>query len=230
MLSTSISRRQPQPRRKQPGPRAHGVVFSSHHFAYVCDIGLDRVYSYDSMPRRGRWHPLIPICRAARRLGPATAADHRTADFSIWLARAFSLSVFAVDNGHLREMQSRSDRHRRLTGSIRRRDILLRYSRHVPVRLKPRAWQYRGVRHRPRREAVRRRTRGVWRSHAAQLLDRPDRAVRVFVESGHGEPRRPAHRPRDGPVDADRSAGSASQSGLGRLRPKVVSAFRRTVG
>src|SRR4051794_18696304 len=32
---------------RQPGPRAHGVVFSKDSkFAYVAELGLDRVYSY----------------------------------------------------------------------------------------------------------------------------------------------------------------------------------------
>ena len=67
---------QPQPPSKQPGPRAHGVVFSSDsRFAYVADIGLDRVLQLS--PRRceaddGAARPAV--CRAAGRFGAATAA------------------------------------------------------------------------------------------------------------------------------------------------------------
>jgi 6-phosphogluconolactonase len=52
---------QPQPPSKQPGPRAHGVVFSSDsRFAYVADIGLDRVYSYRLDATKRTMAPIDP--------------------------------------------------------------------------------------------------------------------------------------------------------------------------
>ena len=39
---------------RQPGPRAHGVVFSKDsRFAFVAELGLDRVYSYRVDPANG---------------------------------------------------------------------------------------------------------------------------------------------------------------------------------
>lgn len=100
---------QPQPPSKQPGPRAHGVVFSSDsRFAYVADIGLDRVYSYRLDAAKRTMAPLDPpyVAQPAGS-GPRRLQLHPNGRF-LYLARESDshVSVFAVDKGRLREMQS----------------------------------------------------------------------------------------------------------------------------
>jgi 6-phosphogluconolactonase len=96
---------------RQPGPRAHGVVFSKDsRFAYVAELGLDRVYSYrldtatrtmtpfdppyvslkgGSGPRRLQLHPN----------GKLLYVNHETDS---------AVSVFEVNGGSLKEIQSLS--------------------------------------------------------------------------------------------------------------------------
>ena len=95
---------QPQPPSKQPGPRAHGVVFSSDsRFAYVADIGLDRVYSYRLDAVKRTMAPLDPpyVAQPAGS-GPRRLQMHPNGRF-LYLARESDsqVSVFAVDNGRL---------------------------------------------------------------------------------------------------------------------------------
>jgi 6-phosphogluconolactonase len=46
---------------RQPGPRAHGVVYSRDaRFAYVAELGLDRVYSYRISPAKRTMTPMDP--------------------------------------------------------------------------------------------------------------------------------------------------------------------------
>lgn len=100
---------QPQPPSKQPGPRAHGVVFSSDsRFAYVADIGLDRVYSYRLNPSTRTMAPLDPpyVTQPAGS-GPRRLQLHPN-DKILYLARETDshVAVFAIDNGCLKENQS----------------------------------------------------------------------------------------------------------------------------
>jgi len=100
---------QPTPPSRQPGPRAHGVVFSSDSkFAYVADIGLDRVYSYRLDAAHRTMTPLDPpyVTQTAGS-GPRRLQLHPNGMF-LYLARETdsSVTVFAVDNGHLKEIQN----------------------------------------------------------------------------------------------------------------------------
>ena len=100
---------QPQPPSKQPGPRAHGVVFSSDsRFAYVADIGLDRVYSYRLDAAKRTMAPIDPpyVAQPAGS-GPRRLQLHPNGRF-LYLARESDshVSVFEVDNGRLKEIQS----------------------------------------------------------------------------------------------------------------------------
>ncbi len=100
---------QPTPPSKQPGPRAHGVVFSSDsRYAYVADIGLDRVYSY-SLDAAGRtMAPLDPpFVSVAAGSGPRRLQLHPNGRF-LYLTRETDskVSVFTVRDGHLTEIQS----------------------------------------------------------------------------------------------------------------------------
>jgi 6-phosphogluconolactonase len=100
---------QPTPPSRQPGPRAHGVVFSKDsRFAYVADIGLDRVYSYRLDVDSRKITPLDPpyVTQTAGS-GPRRLQLHPNGKL-LYLARETdsSVSVFAVDNGHLKEIQN----------------------------------------------------------------------------------------------------------------------------
>jgi 6-phosphogluconolactonase len=100
---------QPQPPSKQPGPRAHGVVFSSDsRFAYVADIGLDRVYSYRLDAAKRTMAPLKPayVTQPAGS-GPRRVQLHPNGKF-LYLVRETDshVAVFAVDEGRLQEIQS----------------------------------------------------------------------------------------------------------------------------
>ena len=100
---------QPQPPSKQPGPRAHGVVFSSDsRFAYVADIGLDRVYSYRLDTAKRTMVPIEPpyVTQPAGS-GPRRLQLHPNDRFLYLVRESDShVSVFEVDNGRLKEIQS----------------------------------------------------------------------------------------------------------------------------
>jgi 6-phosphogluconolactonase len=100
---------QPQPPSKQPGPRAHGVVFSSDgRFAYVADIGVDRVYSYRVDGAKRTMAPLDPpYITQPSGSGPRRLQLHPK-DTILYLARETDshVVVFAVNDGRLREIQT----------------------------------------------------------------------------------------------------------------------------
>ena len=100
---------QPTPPSRQPGPRAHGVVFSGDSkFAYVADIGLDRVYSYRLDLARRTMTPLDPpYVTQTPGSGPRRLQLHPNGRF-LYLTRETdsSVTVFEVDNGHLKEIQN----------------------------------------------------------------------------------------------------------------------------
>lgn len=99
----------PQAPSKQPGPRAHGVVFSSDsRFAYAADIGLDRVYGYRLDAAKRTMAPLDPpYVTVPAGSGPRRLQLHPN-DRLLYLARESDshVTVFAVDNGRLKEIQS----------------------------------------------------------------------------------------------------------------------------
>ena len=119
---------QPQPPSKQPGPRAHGVVFSSDsRFAYVADIGLDRVYSYRLDAGKRSMAPLDPPYVAQ----PAGSGPRRLQlnpkDNILYVNRETDsrVSVFAVDKGNLKEIQSISTLPDGFVGSSTTAEILI---------------------------------------------------------------------------------------------------------
>jgi 6-phosphogluconolactonase len=92
----------------QPGPRAHGIVFSpDNRFMFVAELGLDRVYSYRFDVRGPTLTPLDPpfisthAGAGPRRVqispdGRFLFVDHETDS---------EVSVFAINQGHLSEIQ-----------------------------------------------------------------------------------------------------------------------------
>jgi 6-phosphogluconolactonase len=100
---------QPQLPSKQPGPRAHGVVFSADsRFAYVADIGLDRVYSYGLDSTGRTMAPLEPpYVPQPAGSGPRRLQLHPNGKL-LYLVRETDshVAVFAVNAGRLKEIQA----------------------------------------------------------------------------------------------------------------------------
>ena len=94
---------------RQPGPRAHGVVFSKDsRFAYVAELGLDRVYSYRLDPIKRTMTPFDPpyvVLKGGS--GPRRLQLHPTGRFLYVNHETDSaVSVFEVNGGSLKEIQS----------------------------------------------------------------------------------------------------------------------------
>ena len=119
---------QPQPPSKQPGPRAHGVVFSSDsRFAFVADIGLDRVYSYRLDAAKRAMAPVEPpyVAQPAGS-GPRRLQLHPN-DKVLYLVRETDsrVAVFAIDDGRMKEIQALSTLPPEYTGTNTTAEILL---------------------------------------------------------------------------------------------------------
>jgi 6-phosphogluconolactonase len=96
---------------RQPGPRAHGVVFSKDaRFAYVAELGLDRVYSYSIDPARRRMTPVEPPYVTLKGgSGPRRLQLHPNGRFLYVNHETDSMvSVFQVQGGGLKEIQALS--------------------------------------------------------------------------------------------------------------------------
>jgi 6-phosphogluconolactonase len=96
---------------RQPGPRAHGVVFSKDaRYAYVAELGLDRVYSYRIDPAKRTMTPLDPPYASLKGgSGPRRLQLHPNGRFLYVNHETDSMvSVFDVHDGHLKEIQALS--------------------------------------------------------------------------------------------------------------------------
>ena len=97
---------------KQPGPRAHGVVFSQDgKWAYVAQLGLDRVYTYRVDPAARKVTPAEPpfVTMKAGGSGPRRLQLHPSGKFLYVNHETDSqVSVFAVDGASLTHMQTLS--------------------------------------------------------------------------------------------------------------------------
>jgi 6-phosphogluconolactonase len=96
---------------RQPGPRAHGVAFSrDSRFAYVAELGLDRVYSYRLDSSRRTMTPFDPpYVNLKGGSGPRRAQLHPSGTFLYVNHETDSaVSVFEVSGGRLNEIQSLS--------------------------------------------------------------------------------------------------------------------------
>jgi len=94
---------------RQPGPRAHGVVFSKDsRFAFVAELGLDRVYSYRVDPATPSMAPLDPAYVSIKAgSGPRRLQLHPNGRFLYVNHETDSMvSVFEVSSGRLKEIQS----------------------------------------------------------------------------------------------------------------------------
>ena len=95
---------------KQPGPRAHGVVFSKDgRWAYVAQLGLDRVYTYRVDPLKRTFAPAEPpfATMNAGGSGPRRLQLHPNGRFLYVNHETDSkVSVFAVSGASVRQMQA----------------------------------------------------------------------------------------------------------------------------
>ncbi len=94
-----------------PGPHTHGVVFSQDgRFAYVAELGLDRVYSYRVDAARRAVTPADPAYVDVKPgSGPRRLQLHPNGRFLyVNLETTSAVSVFTVNDGHLKEIQSLS--------------------------------------------------------------------------------------------------------------------------
>jgi 6-phosphogluconolactonase len=95
----------------QPGPRAHGVVFSrDSRFAYVAELGLDRVYSYRLATAGRTMTPFDPPYVSLKGgSGPRRLQLHPNGKFLYVNHETDSaVSVFEVNGGSLKAIQSLS--------------------------------------------------------------------------------------------------------------------------
>jgi 6-phosphogluconolactonase len=97
---------------RQPGPRAHGVVFSKDSkFAYVAELGLDRVYGYRLDAAKRAMTPADPpyVLMNKAGSGPRRLQLHPNGKFLYVNHETDSaVSVFEVNGGNLKQIQTLS--------------------------------------------------------------------------------------------------------------------------
>jgi 6-phosphogluconolactonase len=100
-------------RERQQGPHPQGVTFSpDNNFAFVCDLGLDRVMTYRFDPRAGKLAPHEPpFTRLKPGAGPRHMVFHPNGKFAYVINELDStITAFAYDAkaGTLQERQTLS--------------------------------------------------------------------------------------------------------------------------
>ena len=97
---------------KQPGPRAHGIVFSTDgRWAYVAQLGLDRVYTYRVDPEKRTFAPADPPFVQLKEAGsgPRRLQLHPNGRFLYVNHETDSkVSVFDVNGARLNQIQTLS--------------------------------------------------------------------------------------------------------------------------
>jgi 6-phosphogluconolactonase len=97
---------------RQPGPRAHGIVFSKDgRLVYVAELGLDRVYVYRVDPVKRTASPAAPpfVTMNAGGSGPRRLQLHPNGRFLYVNHETDSkVSVFTVDGARLNQIQTLS--------------------------------------------------------------------------------------------------------------------------
>jgi 6-phosphogluconolactonase len=97
---------------RQPGPRAHGIVFSKDgRFVYVAELGLDRVYVYRIDPVKRTAMPADPpfVTMNAGGSGPRRLQLHPNGKFLYVNHETDSkVSVFEVNGARLNQVQTLS--------------------------------------------------------------------------------------------------------------------------
>jgi 6-phosphogluconolactonase len=106
---------------KQPGPRAHGIAFSKDgRWAYVAQLGLDRVYSYRIDVAKRTMTPADPpfVTMNAAGSGPRRLQLHPNGKFLYVNHETDSkVSVFEVNGAGLKQIQTLSTLPADFTGN-----------------------------------------------------------------------------------------------------------------
>ena len=106
---------------KQPGPRAHGIVFSKDgRWAYVAQLGLDRIYTYRVDPAKRTFAPADPpfVTMNAAGSGPRRVQLHPNGKFLYVNHETDSkVSVFEVNGASLTQIQTLSTLPAGFTGN-----------------------------------------------------------------------------------------------------------------
>lgn len=98
----------PLSQRQTSGAHTHGLVFSKDRkFAFVADLGLDRIYTYHFDAAKGQMSPFDPpFITVAAGSGPRRLQLHPNGRFLYVNHETDSkVSVFAVSGGNLKEIQ-----------------------------------------------------------------------------------------------------------------------------
>ena len=194
---------------KQPGPRAHGVVFSKDgRWAYVAQLGLDRVYSYRIDPANRKMTPADPpfVTMNAGGSGPRRLQLHPNGKFLYVNHETDSkVSVFEVNGANLKQIQTLSTLPADYKGNNSTAEIQIDQTG---------KWLY--VTNRghdsmahyavdpEQRHADARRSHSFRRPHAAQHHDRSNQPVPDCGEPERRKHRRLSHRSEDREPDANR--------------------------
>jgi 6-phosphogluconolactonase len=97
---------------KQPGPKAHGIVFSKDsRFVYVAELGLDRLYAYHVDPVKRTARPADPpfVTMNTGGSGPRRLQLHPNGKFLYVNHETDSkVSVFEVSGANLKQIQTLS--------------------------------------------------------------------------------------------------------------------------
>jgi 6-phosphogluconolactonase len=97
---------------RQPGPRAHGIVFSKDsRFVYVAELGLDRLYVYHVDPAKRTVRPADPpfVTMNTGGAGPRRLQLHPNGKFLYVNHETDSkVSVFEVNGASLKQIQTLS--------------------------------------------------------------------------------------------------------------------------
>jgi 6-phosphogluconolactonase len=105
---------------RQPGPKAHGIVFSKDSkFVYVAELGLDRVYSYSVDAAKRTVTPFDPpYVSLPAGSGPRRLQLHPNGRFLYVNHETDSkVTVFAVNGGSLTPLQTLSTKPDDYTGN-----------------------------------------------------------------------------------------------------------------
>jgi 6-phosphogluconolactonase len=108
--------------RRQQGPHAHSVTLSpDNRFAFVADLGIDKVMIYQLDPTSGKLTPNEPLWAPAEAgAGPRHMAFHPSGDYAYVINELDStLSAFAYDKtrGSLQALQTESTLPQGFAGS-----------------------------------------------------------------------------------------------------------------
>ncbi len=218
---------------KQPGPKAHGIVFSKDsRFVYVAELGLDRVYAYHVDPVKRTVRPADPpfVSMNAGGSGPRRLQLHPNGKFLYVNHETDSkVSVFEVSGASLKQIQTLSTLPADHKGNNTTAEIQIdQTGKWLYVTNRGHDSMAHYAVDRRKGHADSRRPYPGGRPHTAQHHDRSDESVFDFRQPERREHRRVQDRSEDGESDADWRDRPGSAARRGVLRQGAVNANRRS--